>query len=189
MRINLGCGFDKREGYLNVDKDPSCEPDQIVDLDVLPWPWEDNAADEVLLKHVLEHLGADSRTYLDIIKELWRIAKPSTTVTVIVPHPRHDHFVNDPTHVRAITPGGLELFSQTRNREWIEKGMGNSPLGLQLGIDFEIASINMVPDDPWRGQFKRGKLTSARLAEAARKYNNVIVETTIVLRAIKPLAG
>ena len=110
MRINLGCGFDKREGYLNVDKDPSCEPDQIVDLDVLPWPWEDNAADEVLLKHVLEHLGADTRTYLDIIKELWRIAKPSATVTVIVPHPRHDHFVNDPTHVRAITPADWNCF-------------------------------------------------------------------------------
>ena len=67
--------------------------------------------------------------------------------------------------------------------------MDNSPLGLQLGIDFEISSINMVPDDPWRGQFKRGKLTSAGLAEAARKYNNVVVETTIVLRAIKPLTG
>ena len=110
MRINLGCGFGKREGYLNVDKDPSCEPGQIVDLDVLPWPWEDNAADEVLLKHVLKHLGADTRTYLDIIKELWRIAKPSATVTVIVPHPRHDHFVNDPTHVRAITPGDWNCF-------------------------------------------------------------------------------
>lgn len=25
-KLNIGCGYDKREGYVNVDVDPACEP-------------------------------------------------------------------------------------------------------------------------------------------------------------------
>jgi hypothetical protein len=29
-KLNYGCGYDKREGYLNVDMDPHCAPDFLV---------------------------------------------------------------------------------------------------------------------------------------------------------------
>ena len=29
-RINVGCGYDKRPGYLNVGMDPNCTPDTLV---------------------------------------------------------------------------------------------------------------------------------------------------------------
>ena len=181
--------MDKRDGFVNVDNAPACAPQQIVDLEEFPWPWPDDSVDEVLLKHVLEHLGRDSRDYLRIIQELWRVCRNGASLTITVPHPRHDHFLNDPTHVRAITPQGLELFSQKRNREWQEKGNPNSPLGQMLGVDFELVSVNMVPDEPWRGRLQQGEISSADLAEAMRQFNNVIVETTTVLRAIKPAGG
>ena len=185
MRLNLGCGQDKRDGFLNVDKSALCEPDLVVDLEDLPWPWDSNSVDEVLLKHSLEHLGREPDGYLGIVKELWRIGKPGATVTIIVPHPRHDHFINDPTHVRPITPEGLMLFSQAKNREWAATGAPNTPLGLVLGIDLEIDSVNMTPDEPWRGRFDRGEIDSRQLAEATRQFNNVIRELTVVLRVVK----
>jgi hypothetical protein len=106
-------------------------------------------------------------------------------VRIVVPHPRHDHYLNDPTHVRPITVQGLEMFSQKRNREWRKKGIPNTPLGLYLGVDFEIVSFDVLPDEPWRSRLQKGKIKPAELQEAMRLYNNVIMETTIVMRAVK----
>ncbi|MDP6567436.1 MAG: hypothetical protein QF578_21580 [Alphaproteobacteria bacterium] len=185
MRLNLGCGFDRKPDWINVDKAPEAEPDELVDLEALPWPWPDDSVDEVLLRHVLEHLGPTAESYLAIIKELWRICRAGAEVRVVVPHPRHDHFLNDPTHVRPITVHGLEMFSQKRNREWRDKGVANTPLGLYLGVDFEVVSVDVVPDEPWRGRLQRGEIQPAQLQEAMRMYANVIMETTIVMRAVK----
>jgi len=185
MRLNLGCGHDHRDGFINVDVSPQVNPDQLVDLETLPLPWADDEVDEILIKHTLEHLGQTPKAFLNLMCELWRICRHEAKMAIVVPHHRHDQFLNDPTHVRAITPAGLELFSRKRNREWIEKGMGNSPLGLQLGIDFELVSVDIVPDRPWREKVERGEITMQQLSEAARDMNNVIVETTIVMRALK----
>ncbi|NQV60281.1 MAG: hypothetical protein HQ502_11475 [Alphaproteobacteria bacterium] len=185
MRLNLGCGFDKKTDWINVDKIPLAEPDELVDLEAIPWPWADDSVQEIQMRHVLEHLGATSDGYLAIIKELWRVCRPGALVRIVVPHPRHDHYLNDPTHVRPITVQGLEMFSQKRNREWRKKGIPNTPLGLYLGVDFEIVSFDVLPDEPWRGRLQRGEMQPAALQEAMRMYANVIMETTIVMRAVK----
>jgi len=185
MRLNLGCGNRKMDGWLNVDKEPAAKPDQVVDLEALPWPWPDDSADAVMLRHVLEHLGAETDLYLGIIRELYRVCRHEAEVTVTVPHPRHDQFLHDPTHVRAVTPLGLEMFSRQRCLEWQKAGGANTPLALYLGVDFALQSVNMVPDRIWRDRLKRGEIDQRDLAQAERMYNNVIVETTIVLRAIK----
>ena len=185
MRLNLGCGFDKRTGWVNVDKMPQSEPDQVVDLEATPWPWADNSVEEIELRHVLEHLGASTDTYLGIIKEMWRVCKPDAEIRIVVPHPRHDHYLNDPTHVCPITVQGLEIFSQKRNREWQKASQPNTPLGLYLDVDFEIVSFDVLPDEPWRGRLQRGEMQGADLQEAMRMYANVIMETTIVMRAVK----
>ena len=70
MRLNLGCGNRKLEGWVNVDREAACKPDRVADLEKLPWPWPDDSAEEVMLSHVLEHLGADPKVYLGIVKEL-----------------------------------------------------------------------------------------------------------------------
>ena len=54
-RLNFGCGYDKRDGYLNVDIDPACEPDILLldnDLSVLP----PESFEEILAMDVLEHI-------------------------------------------------------------------------------------------------------------------------------------
>jgi predicted SAM-dependent methyltransferase len=70
MRLNLGCGNRKVSGWVNVDKVEACHPDVVADLEQLPWPWADDSVEEVMLSHVLKHLGAETKTYLGIIKEL-----------------------------------------------------------------------------------------------------------------------
>ena len=53
MKLNLGCGFDHREGWLNVDSFPECRPDRLLDIEATPWKLPTDGFDEVLMKHVL----------------------------------------------------------------------------------------------------------------------------------------
>lgn len=185
MRLNLGCGPKRMTGWVNVDKVPLYQPDQIVDLERFPWPWSDSSADEILLNHVLEHLGQAPETFIGVMKELWRVCKPGAQVRVHVPDPRHESFIADPTHVRPVTLDTLALFSQAFNRQTVAEGAANTPLGLVHGIDFEIASHEVVYDEPWRGRLARKEITDAQAGESSRMYLNVILEHRFVLTAVK----
>jgi SAM-dependent methyltransferase len=159
MRLNLGCGNRKLAGWHNVDKVAACNPDQVVDLEALPWPWPTDSVDEAVLSHVLEHLGAATGVYLGIFQELYRVCRNGGRVTIVVPHPRHDNFLNDPTHVRLVTETGLLMFSQAANRRWIAAGGADTPLGIYLGIDFETLSVQRSLAEPWGGRFERGEIS------------------------------
>jgi len=188
MRLNLGCGNRKRPGWRNVDKVPQCSPDEIVDLERLPWPWPwpDNSVDEMFLSHVLEHLGEVTDVYLGIIKEIYRVCRDGATITVVVPHPRHDNFLNDPTHVRAVTAEGLKMFSQASNRQLMAEGFGDTPLGIYLGVDLALHSVNFKLDKRWLRRLQCGEITEDDVRQAAATQINVIAETTIVMKAVKP---
>ncbi|MGN7613140.1 class I SAM-dependent methyltransferase [Magnetococcales bacterium HHB-1] len=182
-RLNLGCGSDKKEGYLNVDK--IGDADLIWDLEKTPWPWQDNVIDEILMYHVLEHLGAETEQFLKIMQEIYRVCKPGAVVHIHVPHPRHDVFINDPTHVRPITPNGLALFSREKNLQWQRIGVANTPLALLYDVDFHVNRSQFVLDEPWQGQLATGNITPEQVHEAEQRMNNVVREIQIELQVIK----
>jgi hypothetical protein len=185
MKLNLGCGFNKKPSWLNVDNDPTCKPDLLFDLETFPWPLEDNAATEIELNHVLEHLGQDSQTYLSIICELYRIASHDARIRILVPHPRHDSFLCDPTHVRPILAESFQLFSKSLNREWRNTGKSNTLLALRLDVDFEITKVNHDLESSWTDQLNNGDLSQPDLQKAISMYSNVIKQTTIELKVRK----
>ena len=70
MKLNLGCGNRKNEGWVNVDKHKIFKPDVLHDLEKFPYPFEENSVDEMLLSHVLEHIGQNPDIFINIIKYL-----------------------------------------------------------------------------------------------------------------------
>jgi hypothetical protein len=185
MKLNMGCGHQKQPGYLNVDVSGECSPDQIWDLEKTPWPWESNSAEAVLFSHSLEHIGGDPRVFKEIIRELYRVCMNGAELIVKVPHPRHDDFITDPTHVRVITAGTFSMLSKRLNTEWIKIGAANTPLAIYWGVDFEIKRVEYSLDEPYRTQMQKGELSSEQITVIGRERNNIIKEIAIFLAAVK----
>lgn len=185
MKLNLGCGFDRREGWLNVDAWEGCAPDRVIDLEATPWDLPSDAAEHVLLRHVLEHLGAAFPVFAGVVRELHRVTAPGGLVEIHVPHVRHDTFWSDPTHVRAFTPLSFQMLSKRLNRSWIEQGISVTPLALQLDVDFEVEGVDVVFDARWEPRVAAGEITLDQLHELARERWNVAEELRVRLRAVK----
>ena len=185
MKLNLGCGFNKMDGWVNVDKFDACSPDLVWDLEQTPWPFEDNSVDEVLLNHSLEHLGADADCFLAIIQELYRVCHGGAVVQINVPHPRHDDFMNDPTHVRIVTPALMALFSKRQCQIWRDENASNSPFAVYLDVDFEVRHTDMPLDPRFAKAFGSGELTEDQLMELAKSQNNVVSEYRMTVEVLK----
>jgi hypothetical protein len=185
MKLNLGCGYHKRPGFLNVDVRSECLPDMTVDLERTPWPWESDSPEAVLFMHSLEHMGGDQRVFRELIRELYRVCRNGADVFVQVPHPRHDDFITDPTHVRPITPATLGHLSKRNNLEWARNGAANTPLALYWEVDFEIRNVRYLVAEPYRSQLAKGELSPEHVEQLSRERNNVIKEISISLVAIK----
>lgn len=185
MKFNMGSGQNPMAGYVNVDSSAVAGPDQVFDLEQTPWPWSDNCAEEVIFNHSLEHMGATAAGFFAIIRELYRICAPGAVVRITVPHPRHDNFIGDPTHVRIVTPQVMSLFDRASNDQWKAAGASNSPLGHYLDVDFVLESVVTVLDEPHISQFQSGAITQAEVIHRLRSQNNVATEFKMVLRARK----
>ena len=106
-RLNLGCGRDIREGYVNLDRLKLPGVDLVHDLGQFPYPFAENCFDEIAARDILEHLGDTVR----VMEELWRILKPGGILRVRVPHARSMNFLHDPTHVSAFTEETFHYFT------------------------------------------------------------------------------
>ena len=188
MKLNLGCGnniYPKEKGWVNVDIDLHEGVDTLWDLECFPWPWEDNSVHEIFMSHILEHLGQTTEIYLRVIKELYRVSQHNTLMRIFVPHPRHNHFIGDPTHVRAITPDGFELLSKKNCAEWKKIKAANTPLADYLDVDFEVVKTTVRLDPYWDAKLKNKEINETELEFCIRTYNNVVRQYDIELRVIK----
>ena len=185
MKLNIGCGLNRQAGYLNLDKYAACGPDQVMDAEAFPWPFADSSVEAVLFNHSLEHMGRDPDLFLRLMQELYRVCRGGATVQINAPHPRHDDFLNDPTHVRVITPDLMTLFSRRQCESWAKTGGANSPFALYLDVDFELRRVQSVLDPAYQQAYDSGQINDAQLQRMEHSQNNVVREIRITLEAIK----
>ena len=182
IKLNLGCGENFIQGYLNVDKEGT--PDLKHDLEKFPWPWETDSVKEILLIHVLEHLGRETDVYFKIIQEIYRVCKKNARLRIVVPHFRHLNFYTDPTHVRIITPEGMQMFSK-RHNQMVKGRSSDTLLGLQLDVNLEIRSIRIQPSTHWYRLHPEKKINLPLLIQESEVYNGLIELYDMEIEVIK----
>ena len=93
LKLNLGCGGIREEGYLNVDFSPSPAVDFCCDLSVR-WPWADGSVQEIISDHTLEHMP-----FAHVFSEAFRVLKTGGILRFSVPHGTTFVYLMNPTHI------------------------------------------------------------------------------------------
>jgi hypothetical protein len=119
MKIDLGCGRNKKEGCFGIDiqnfdgVDLVCDCNQRIPLD-------DSIADEIHADDFLEHLQNDKRIH--IISEIWRILKPDGKFYSYTPSTDGRGAYQDPTHYSFWNENSFKYYilDEYRNQHNIE---------------------------------------------------------------------
>lgn len=82
LRIDIGCGGAKREGFVGLDNVPGPQVDFVLDLTKDRFPFEDETVDEVFSSHFLEHIRAP----FHVLKEISRVCKDGAKIEFWTPY-------------------------------------------------------------------------------------------------------
>ena len=109
-KLNLGCGLDIKNGWINLDKSALPGVDVVHDLEQLPLPFPDNHFDEILCQDVLEHIE-----YIPVLRDLHRILKTGGSLAIRCPHFTSANNFIDPTHKKFFSFRTFEYFLKEKN--------------------------------------------------------------------------
>lgn len=139
MKLNLGCGRNILDGYVNLDI-VDYGGNTIYDLNSFPYPFEENTFDEILASHVLEHLN----NFHDAVTELYRVSKPNAIIKVYAPFFLNTKYFGDPDHKIPFsirTFDNYEYISE-RKLKFYEKWKLNHRTNYEGKAQFQIISKN-----------------------------------------------
>lgn len=125
------------------DHDPGCGADVVHDLETLPWPFADDAFDEVHAYEVLEHLGTqgDYRAFFAHFGEIYRILKPGGLLVATVPEWDSVWAWGDPSHRRVISDASLVFLDRAHYALQVGKTAMTDFRWLWQG-DFELVAAD-----------------------------------------------
>ena len=111
MKLNIGCGNKKFEGYLGVDKTRCDAADYICDIENEKLPFEDNTIEAIILDNVIEHFYDIPK----VLNELVRVSKAGAIIKIITPHFSSIKSWIDPTHFHHLSYFSFDHFENSNN--------------------------------------------------------------------------
>jgi len=96
MKLNLGCGFNQIDGFINIDSREEVGPDLVCDI-CQGLPYDDNSVSEVRAFDFLEHISIGKTVF--VIEEIWRVLKEGGKFESFTPSTDGRGAFQDPTHV------------------------------------------------------------------------------------------
>lgn len=82
IRIDIGCGSAKREGFIGLDSVAAPGVDCVLDLTKEPLPFDDDSVDYVFSSHFLEHVKVPFR----LLGEISRVCKDGAKIEFWTPY-------------------------------------------------------------------------------------------------------
>ena len=97
IKLNLGCGLRKIDGYINIDNLYEVNPDVVWNV-LDGFKYADSSVDEVRAFDFLEHIPIGKT--VKVVEEIYRVLKPGGKFESFTPDVEHGQGAfQDPTHV------------------------------------------------------------------------------------------
>lgn len=170
MKLNLGCGRTRMDGWVNVDcTKVEGVTDMVVDLDGpdLASHFAADSVTESVGSHVIEHLSRP----LEFMAALWWVTEPGGTVTFETPYGSSDDAWEDPTHVRPYFLNSWGYFSQPFYFR----------ADYSFSADWRLTDLTLAVD---RGRWENRP--PADVLAAVQAERNVVRLMRATLEAVKP---
>lgn len=121
--LDVGCGKNRKAGWVGLDRKPQPSVDIVHDIEELPWPLEDNTCAVILMSHLWEHI----KPWLSIpvMDEMWRLLEPEGQLQITCPYGYSPGYLQDPTHCNPATEltwqyfdPAYELYKEYEPKPW-----------------------------------------------------------------------
>lgn len=186
LKIDIGCGPNKKPGFKGMDILPLPGVDFVVDLEKGFSFLKDNSVDEYYTAHFLEHID----DFELVMGEIYRTLKPGGICTIFVPHFSNPYYYSDYTHKRFFGLYSFDYFSSSVT------GFRRKVPSYNPSIKFEIVERKLILKSPdflithlikkhiWNRIFNSGKYFQAVYEEYFTKLISCY-ELKFVLKVIK----
>ena len=118
MKIHLGCGKNKKKGYVNCDISKEVNPDKIVNIEKR-MPFKSSSVEEVIAEHVIEH----SKEPIKVMKEIYRICKDGAIIKIKVPYFSHESAFSQIDHYSFFSLTTFDCLDKDHFGSW--QGVGD----------------------------------------------------------------
>jgi predicted SAM-dependent methyltransferase len=108
VKINLGSGHYKLDGWVNIDLDLESSPDAMVNL-AMPLPFADSVADFMHSEDFIDQL--DLRQAERFLRECHRVLRPGGVIRILTPDVEQltSLYLNDPGKLKALWKDNISI--------------------------------------------------------------------------------
>ncbi len=138
--LDVGCGSKKLAGATGLDISADTDADVVHDLDVFPYPIEDESFDHVILQDVIEHVAEPMR----VVGELHRILRPGGTLQLRTPHFSSVLAYGDPTHRHFYSRSAIRYLADPAFAHYSVARFHINEIKLDLWLPFRVLGIEAL---------------------------------------------
>ena len=186
MKIELGCGHTKKDGYIGIDLVPEADVQQDM------WEYlkslQDNCVDAIRAFHSLEHLTRDE--FLKVMYEILRVCKNGSFIEIGVPYNTQSVNIANPYHKTYFNEHTFRFFCRESDDRYNVIKKSNLIRDYSFGL-WNSANEGILP-----GYIRIRKIEFVYLPEFMNKseeekdyarlhFNNVVLEMNIELEVEK----
>lgn len=145
--LNLGCGYRKMIGYINIDNRKEVNPDILCDV-AKGLPYEDDSVDVIIAQDFLEHIPIGKT--VSVVEEVYRVLKPDGKFWSMTPSTKGRGAFQDPTHVSFWNPNSFLYFMDDAHRNLygikakFKGGIEENLTNIQLNVWHVFADLRAV---------------------------------------------
>ncbi|MEO5356072.1 MAG: class I SAM-dependent methyltransferase [Nitrospirae bacterium YQR-1] len=156
MKLDIGCGSKKREGFIGIDIVAGADVDYVINLEHEKLPFDNDTVDYIYSSHFLEHVKYPD----NVLPELGRVAKDNATIELWTPYAfsneaflyRHEVFLTELVWENFCVTSGDLFYHMLGKKRWLfneivyvlQPAVENEILEAGLTIPFAIKYLKGI---------------------------------------------